>query len=71
MFNPFFFDLNTILYIEIEKFEHFDEKDCEIIFVENIWFFDVAKRIDETSETNETNEQIIADFSIILYNNFV
>ena len=62
----FFIDFELILYVAIEKFEHFDVKICEIIFVENIWFRDVAKKI---NETNKTNEQIIVDFFENLYSN--
>ena len=41
-----------ILYIAIEKFE-FNETNRETIFVENIWFRDVAKKINE-----KANEQL-------------
>ena len=60
----FFIDFELILYVAIGKFEHFDVKICETIFVENIWLRDVAKRI---NETNETNEQMIVDFFENLY----
>ena len=62
----FFIDFKTILYVAIEKFEHFDIKNCEIIFVEKIWFRDVAKKI---NETNETNKQMIVNFFENLYSN--
>ena len=63
----FFIDFDLILYIAIEKFEHFDDKNCETIFVENIWLRDVAKKI---NETNETKKHSIVDFFLILYVDF-
>ena len=55
-----FIDFELILYVAIERFEHFDDKNCEIIFVENIWLRDVA---------NEINEHSIVDFFLILHVN--
>ena len=63
----FFIDFDLILYVTIEKFKHFDDKNCEIIFVENIWFRDVAKKINETN--CEIDEQMFVDFSTTLYAN--
>ena len=51
-----FIDFELILYVAIERFEHFDDKNCETIVVENIWLRDVAKKINDFCETNETNE---------------
>ena len=61
----FFIDFDLILYIAIEKFKHFDDKNCEIIFVENIWFRNVTKKINETN--CKTNKQIFVDFFAIWY----
>ena len=51
-----------IFSVAIEKSEHFDDTDSDIDV-------DVAKKINETSETSETNEQMIVDFLSILYVN--
>ena len=61
-----FIDFELILYVAIEKFEHFDDRNYETIFVENIWFRDVAKKLDET---NETNRFSVVDFFLILHVN--
>ena len=66
MTTALFIDFDLILYVAIERFEHFDDRNCETIFVEVVWFRDVAKRI---NETNETNEHLIDDFSLILHVN--
>ena len=57
--DSFFIDFDVILCVAIEKLEHFDDIDSDIDV-------DVAKKIDET---NETNEQMIVDFFLILYVN--
>ena len=49
---------DVILSVAIERCEHFDDIDA-----------DVAKEIDETSETDEADEQTIVDFFLILYVN--
>ena len=50
---------DVILNVAIERCEHFDDINSDIDI-------DVAEKIDETSETSETNEQIV-DFFLILY----
>ena len=61
----FFIDFDVILSFAIERCESLCETNREDIFVKNIWFNDVAKEIDEAN--CEVSEQIIADFSAILY----
>ena len=46
---------DVILNVAIEKCEHFDDIKSNIETKQNI-DFDVAKKIDETNKTNETNE---------------
>ena len=53
---------DVILNVAIKKCEHFDDIDSNIDI-------NVARKIDETNEINETNEQMIVDFFLILYVN--
>ena len=70
LIDAIFTNFDMILCVAIEKFESFDETKRETIFVENIWFRDVAKKIDDFCKINETNERMFADFSMILHVNF-
>ena len=53
MIDNFFIDFDVILCVANGKFESFNETDRETIFVENIWFRDVAKKINK-----KINEQL-------------
>ena len=64
LIDSFFIDFDVILCVAIVRCESLDETDREDIFVENIWLRDVADEIDEACETDE---QVIVDFSAILY----
>ena len=70
LIDNFFIDFDRVLCVAIEKFELLDEIDREAIFAENIWFRNVAKRVDEANcEVSETDKQETADFSMNLYVN--
>ena len=61
----FFIDFELILYVAIEKCERVDTMiNSKIIENQNFWFFDVAKKI---NETNETNKQINVNLFFILH----
>ena len=64
----FFIDCDVILNVAIVRFERFDEMIVsKNVSNSNIWFRDVAKKIDETN--CEISEQVIVDFFAILYAN--
>ena len=64
----FFTNFDVILSFAIEKCELLNETNREDIFAENIWFRDVAKRLNKANcEVNEADEQKTADFWITLY----
>ena len=68
LIDNFFIDFDVISNVAIVKCESLNKTNREDIFAENIWFRDVAKKINETDcEISETNEQKIADFSMTLY----
>ena len=63
-----FIDFELILYDAIERFERVDAMiDSKIVENQNFWLLDVAKRINDFCEINETDERIFADFSMISY----
>ena len=59
-FDVFFAYSNVISNVVIKKFERFDESICEIVFVFDIKFFDVAKKIDDFYENDV---HVTIDFS--------
>ena len=66
--DSFLIDCDVILSVAIVRFERFDEMTVlKNVSDSNIWFRDVAKRINEAN--CEINEQVTADFSTILYAN--
>ena len=60
-------DFDVILSLAIERCESLCETEREDISAENIWLRDVAEKIDDFCEASEANEQMLADFSMILY----
>ena len=58
----FFIDFDVISSVAIKRCEHFNDTDSNIDV-------DVAKKIENFSETNETNEQTTVDFFAILHAN--
>ena len=67
LIDNFFIDFDAILCVTIVRYESSNETNREDIFVENIWLRDVAKEINEAN--CEVNEQMIVNFSAILYAN--
>ena len=64
--NSFFIDFDVFLFVASVKLERFDEMIVlKNVSDSNIWFRDVAKRIDEAN--CEVSEQMIVDFFAILY----
>ena len=64
LIDNFFIDFDVILCVVIVRCEFLNETNREDIFVENIWFRDVANKINKACETDE---QVIANFFAIFY----
>ena len=66
--DSFFIDCNTLLIVAIEKIEFVDKLIVsKIISNFDTCFRDVAKKTNDFYKTNESNKQMIVDFSTISY----